>query len=156
MAVAGFVAFGALGLSPTSTTRWPPSTGVVAAVARVVAGIAALLCCCGWPRLDAPAPSAAGATPPGAAGERSWSPAARRALAVGAAVLGRRPGSTDVVDTARGGTELPRPGPTVAGVPARTRSRAVPGLTPYITPNVDFYRIDTALLVPRSTWPTWS
>ncbi|MFZ2530656.1 MAG: molybdopterin-dependent oxidoreductase, partial [Rhodococcus sp. (in: high G+C Gram-positive bacteria)] len=33
--------------------------------------------------------------------------------------------------------------------------RAVPGATPFITPNRDFYRIDTALRVPRLTTAEW-
>ena len=32
----------------------------------------------------------------------------------------------------------------------------VPGLTPYIVPNSDFYRIDTAIVVPRIDASTWS
>ena len=31
----------------------------------------------------------------------------------------------------------------------------VPGLSPYITPNTDFYRIDTALVVPQVDVETW-
>ncbi|MQY28636.1 molybdopterin-dependent oxidoreductase [Nocardia aurantia] len=32
----------------------------------------------------------------------------------------------------------------------------IPGLTPYLTPNNDFYRIDTALVVPQVSTTTWS
>jgi DMSO/TMAO reductase YedYZ molybdopterin-dependent catalytic subunit len=32
----------------------------------------------------------------------------------------------------------------------------IPGLTPYIVPNPDFYRIDTAIVVPRVDATTWS
>ena len=32
----------------------------------------------------------------------------------------------------------------------------IPGLTPYIVPNADFYRIDTAIVVPRVDASTWS
>jgi DMSO/TMAO reductase YedYZ molybdopterin-dependent catalytic subunit len=31
----------------------------------------------------------------------------------------------------------------------------VPGLTPYVTPNADFYRVDTAFVVPRVTADSW-
>ncbi len=75
-----------------------------------------------------------------------------------AASLGRRLGSTDVVDTARAATELPPvpTGSTAASVPAtNTPSLAVPGLSPYITPNVDFYRIDTALSTPQVDVEDW-
>ncbi len=70
---------------------------------------------------------------------------AGRALQAGAAV----------VNTARARVVLP---------PAATRAPAIPagadlgisGLTPYITPNEDFYRIDTALQVPRIDPVDWS
>ncbi|GAB3073787.1 sulfite oxidase [Intrasporangium mesophilum] len=32
----------------------------------------------------------------------------------------------------------------------------IPGLTPYVVPNADFYRIDTAIVVPRVDASTWS
>ncbi|MGH9132628.1 MAG: molybdopterin-dependent oxidoreductase, partial [Ilumatobacteraceae bacterium] len=47
----------------------------------------------------------------------------------------------------------PRPAST-AVVPA-SPSFAVPGLSPYITPNTDFYRIDTALVVPQVDAAGW-
>ncbi|MCU1538517.1 MAG: oxidoreductase molybdopterin binding protein [Humibacillus sp.] len=44
-------------------------------------------------------------------------------------------------------------GPAVA-VPAAADLK-IPGLTPYIVPNADFYRIDTAIVVPRLDAATW-
>jgi DMSO/TMAO reductase YedYZ molybdopterin-dependent catalytic subunit len=75
-------------------------------------------------------------------------------LAAGAAVLGRRFGRTDVVERARQSTTLPdatsaTPAPTMGGIPD------VPGLSPYVTPNDDFYRIDTALMVPQVDVASW-
>jgi DMSO/TMAO reductase YedYZ molybdopterin-dependent catalytic subunit len=75
-------------------------------------------------------------------------------LAAGAAVLGRRLGRSDVVESVRAATDLPTPvtqAPVAAGeIPA------VPGLSPFITPNADFYRIDTALVVPRVDVADWA
>jgi DMSO/TMAO reductase YedYZ molybdopterin-dependent catalytic subunit len=50
--------------------------------------------------------------------------------------------------------DLPEPVSTAPPVPAGA-SLAVPDLTPLVTPNERFYRIDTALLVPRPNLATW-
>src|SRR5262249_24583312 len=74
-------------------------------------------------------------------------------LAAGAAVLGRRLAGSDVVESARSATDLPAP---ATAVPVPGAMPAVPGLSPFITPNADFYRIDTALVVPQvdvARWP---
>ncbi len=52
------------------------------------------------------------------------------------------------------GVELPEPVKTVP-LPA-SQPFTVPGLSPYVTPNADFYRIDTALFVPRVSADGWS
>ncbi|GAJ82120.1 putative sulfite oxidase [Nocardia brasiliensis NBRC 14402] len=55
----------------------------------------------------------------------------------------------------RAAVELPQPSapeaPVAPGVDLR-----VPGLTPYLTSNSDFYRIDTALIVPQVSKDDWS
>ncbi|WP_019876893.1 molybdopterin-dependent oxidoreductase [Sporichthya polymorpha] len=48
---------------------------------------------------------------------------------------------------------LPRPASPAP--PVRRADFSIPGLTPYFTPNDDFYRIDTALVVPRLSHETW-
>lgn len=57
-----------------------------------------------------------------------------------------------------GGLDAPLPSgvpsPSVAALPAGT-SLDVAGLTPIVMPNQDFYRIDTALLVPRVDVDGW-
>jgi DMSO/TMAO reductase YedYZ molybdopterin-dependent catalytic subunit len=50
---------------------------------------------------------------------------------------------------------LPRPSVPAPAVPAAV-SVDVPGVTPFITPNADFYRIDTALTVPRVGVEDWT
>ncbi len=54
---------------------------------------------------------------------------------------------------AQGGT-IPAPLETAAPLPAGA-SLDVPELSPLVVPNADFYRIDTALLVPRPDIATW-
>jgi len=62
---------------------------------------------------------------------------------------------TRATDAARALFTLPAP--TVPGVPTPAgASFAIDGLSPVITPNADFYRIDTALSVPRLDPSTWT
>ncbi len=70
-----------------------------------------------------------------------------------AAVLSRRVRSSTVVETARAEIELPTAS-TVA--PPVENAFELPGLTPAITPNEDFYRIDTALVIPQVDVSNWS
>ncbi len=83
----------------------------------------------------------------------------RRVLAGGgaavAAFLGAQLGAGGSgASQARAQVTIPpvaQPPPGIEGT-----SVAVPGVTPYIVPNEDFYRIDTALVVPRLDTATWS
>jgi DMSO/TMAO reductase YedYZ molybdopterin-dependent catalytic subunit len=56
--------------------------------------------------------------------------------------------------TGGGPVALPSPDPGVGPVPDAA-DLAVDGLTPIVVPNGDFYRIDTALVVPRIDPETW-
>lgn len=51
--------------------------------------------------------------------------------------------------------ELPRPARALGEVPAGARA-PVDGISPLLTPNDEFFRIDTALTVPRVDLDTWS
>ncbi len=53
-------------------------------------------------------------------------------------------------------TDAALPVPTEAVAAPSSGTYSVPGLTPYITPNADFYRIDTALRSPRVDASSWS
>ncbi len=74
------------------------------------------------------------------------------------AVLGgwaaRTAGMTFGAAQARSGLRLPAPSRPSTPVPAGADLR-VPGLTPYVTPAADFYRIDTALSVPAIDPTDW-
>ena len=73
--------------------------------------------------------------------------------AASAAVLGRRLRSSSSAEATRRSVAIPRPAssrPAPASQPF-----TVPGLSPYITPNTDFYRIDTALVIPQVDVETW-
>lgn len=50
---------------------------------------------------------------------------------------------------------LPQPVESLPPLPASVQA-PVPGMTPFITPNTDFYRIDTAVIVPQVTAEEWT
>ncbi|TNM66967.1 oxidoreductase [Streptomyces sp. NP160] len=76
--------------------------------------------------------------------------------AAAAAAAGRALGSAArSAVAARSALRLPAPATPASPVPAGV-SNGVAGTTPYLTPNADFYRIDTALTVPSIDPATWS
>ena len=87
---------------------------------------------------------------------------AASAFAVTAGAAGKSLRGRSSVDVAR--TQIQLPTPTNVAVPAASpaslqgpgkASFPVDGLTPYLMPNGDFYRIDTALTVPHIDVTTW-
>lgn len=79
--------------------------------------------------------------------------AAAGALAAVSGSVGRVVGSRRRdVSASRAAVKLPPPLASAAPVPEQL---TVPGLTPFVTPANDFYRIDTALVVPRVAAETW-
>ena len=104
----------------------------------------------------------AGTAPPatsaGGAGRRSFLVlASATALATVATGVGGRllSGARQAVGAARSALRLPapaRPAPALADA----TSVGVDGVAPFVTPNADFYRIDTALRVPQIDPATWS
>jgi len=82
----------------------------------------------------------------------------RRALVfigagVGAVVGVRLSQGAGTANEARADLALPTPGTPPPDVSAA--QLPVPGISPYVVPNKDFYRIDTALVVPRLDVRTW-
>ncbi|MGI9053490.1 MAG: molybdopterin-dependent oxidoreductase [Ilumatobacteraceae bacterium] len=200
--VAGFVAFGLVGLlSFLSDPQGTTSTGVIASILAVLAGSLALVALLRVaPRTRVPIAAGPGtgldAGPVGRPGAGVPSTTSRRTFvmtagvlaagAAGVAVLGRRLGTSDVVDTARSSTVLPRAralntvpstvvAPDTTGAPPGTTAPApgttgapmtegtpptdvmltIAGLSPYVTPTANFYRIDTALSMPQIDVATW-
>jgi DMSO/TMAO reductase YedYZ molybdopterin-dependent catalytic subunit len=74
------------------------------------------------------------------------------ASAASTAAIGRRLRSDTGSESARRRITIPRAS-SAASVPSDVL--AVPGLTPYVTPNADFYRIDTALTIPQVDLSSW-
>ncbi|MFK4851562.1 molybdopterin-dependent oxidoreductase [Microbacterium sp. ZW T6_19] len=59
------------------------------------------------------------------------------------------------VETIRSALRLPKPAAAAPQVP-QAAELGIPGLAPVVTPNADFYRIDTALIVPQVDPADWS
>ncbi|WP_417563443.1 molybdopterin-dependent oxidoreductase [Microbacterium sp.] len=78
--------------------------------------------------------------------------AAGLAAAVGGTLL---QAGARTAQAARAALRLPRPAQTAAPIPAGADLQ-IAGLSPVVTPNADFYRIDTALLVPQVDPAQWS
>ncbi|MFI9553374.1 molybdopterin-dependent oxidoreductase [Nonomuraea endophytica] len=88
----------------------------------------------------------------------------RRRLLVGAAggvvvagastFLGRAWSGSEAIDAARGGVTLPKAATPAAPLPQGVDFR-LNGLTPFVTKNRDFYRVDTALILPRIDPKEW-
>ncbi|WP_194826496.1 molybdopterin-dependent oxidoreductase [Nocardia sp. XZ_19_231] len=82
--------------------------------------------------------------------------AATGVLAIGAGLAGRLfGGARHDVTAERATVELPGAAAPLPDL-APDADLRVPGLTSYITPNSDFYRIDTALIVPQVSTDSWS
>jgi DMSO/TMAO reductase YedYZ molybdopterin-dependent catalytic subunit len=76
------------------------------------------------------------------------------ALAVGGAGAGQALLSRFNVSAARSGITLPAPAVTGPRPPAGAQL-AVPGISPFTTPDGSFYRVDTALSLPQVPPETW-
>ncbi|MFB6615472.1 molybdopterin-dependent oxidoreductase [Streptomyces sp. NPDC085524] len=77
-------------------------------------------------------------------------------LSAGVGYAGRRLGAygSSGATASRADFVLPRPTVPAPPVPAGADLH-VPGISPFITPNPDFYRVDTALVVPRVDADDW-
>ncbi|MGW0193132.1 molybdopterin-dependent oxidoreductase [Nonomuraea sp. NPDC003201] len=75
-------------------------------------------------------------------------------VAIGGAMLGQALGGRRAVDAARVRVTLPRPAIPARPIPAGADLH-IRGLSPFITNNRDFYRVDTALVVPQVDPNSW-
>ena len=149
----GFAAFGllALGAGLRDPLAAPVTTLIVA-----VAAVAVALLVLNWLLGIAARREAAPVAEMPAWGRRRFlvNSAAVIGVAAGSGVLGRvlldrgRLGAVPQVGT------IPPPSSTAPPLPDGV-SLPVPGVSPIVTPNERFYRIDTALLVPRPNVDTW-
>jgi len=162
VASAGFWVFAALGfLASLTSPTTSPTTAIIVALVAALVGTQTLSFLLGTAGAGRTATTTAGA----AAGPE-WSRRSFVLQAAGiavassaAAVVGRRllengvNGLLPSGGTGTATTTLPRAA-TVATIPAGA-DLSTPGLSPLVVPNDEFYRIDTALIVPSVDVDTW-
>ncbi|RMI91906.1 molybdopterin-binding oxidoreductase [Streptomyces sp. ZS0098] len=167
LGAAGVLLFGAVGAA--AAVSRPDSTSLTDAVPSVVgAVVGALLLHVLVGRLTPARRSPASGAATGEAGNhllpaagwdrRGFVLAAASAAAASAAVgaVGRSLTASRGQDAvaSRRTVVLPSPGSPAQPVPRGARLR-VQGISPFITPNTDFYRVDTALVVPKVDATAW-
>ncbi|MEV6358639.1 molybdopterin-dependent oxidoreductase [Streptomyces hydrogenans] len=156
---AGVLLFGVVGAAAALSR--PDSTGTGDALPSVAGAVAGALTLYLLATEAAP-----GLVPDGADGQAGTGAWSRRRFftaagvaavaAVSAGALGRyfagRQGQGAVAS--RDSLVLPEPASPAPAVPAGVQLK-VPGITAFTTPNSDFYRVDTALTVPKVDAGTW-
>jgi len=80
--------------------------------------------------------------------------AATAGAAAVAGLAGRLLAERSSVASARSALRLPKPVETVAGLPPGV-NLDIPGLTPFVTSNNNFYRVDTAIVLPQVAPSSW-
>jgi DMSO/TMAO reductase YedYZ molybdopterin-dependent catalytic subunit len=155
---AGIALFGVVGVAAALTR---PGAAVAAALPSLVGAAAAALVL--WALVVGPLSGTARPSAGDEAARVDGGGGRRRFLAtvgglVGGAVvvggLGRLLSSRRDVSAAREALRLPAPASPAPPVPVAA-DLDLPDLAPFVTPNPDFYRIDTALVVPRVDPRTW-
>lgn len=159
---AGVLLFGAVGA--VAALSRPDSEGPADALPSIVgAVVGALLLYHLVGRLPSRSAAPAGEPPSEENGEPGWdrrafvvTATAAAAASAGALVVGRTLGaaSGQSAVASRDKVVLPRPQSPAAPVPRGAQVR-IPGVSPFITPNGSFYRVDTALVVPKVDATTW-
>jgi DMSO/TMAO reductase YedYZ molybdopterin-dependent catalytic subunit len=75
-------------------------------------------------------------------------------VAVVAGLAGRLLAERGSVASARSALRIPKPAQTVPGLPPGV-NLDIPGLTPFVTSDTDFYRVDTAIVLPQVDPSSW-
>ncbi len=161
--ISGVVLFVALGAAAAITRPGASAVNLVPSLVGGLVGVAALvlLVRAGTRTRTRPAP-ADRATPTSAEPVvNRWDRRAFLASGAGVAVLALAGGGIAKLLARRAGVEdsraavrLPAPASKATPLPAGTDLR-LPGLTPFTTANADFYRVDTALIVPQVSTADW-
>ncbi|CAL9556697.1 Protein-methionine-sulfoxide reductase catalytic subunit MsrP [Streptomyces sp. enrichment culture] len=166
---AGVLLFGAVGAAAAVGRPDTGGTGALPSVVGAAAGAGALYLLAGRLAPTRGAHTAGGDAPeggpqPGTSGERT--PFDRRgfvlaatgtaAATAGAGLLARALTASDTARAAasREAVALPAPASKAPPLPPGADLR-LPGMKPFITPNDAFYRVDTALTVPRPDAGAW-
>ncbi|WP_413760263.1 sulfite oxidase [Streptomyces sp. MMBL 11-3] len=162
---AGVLLFGVVGAAAALSR--PDSAGFTDALPSVVGALVAaglLYLLIGRLRTPATAPASSGTAPEeSSASEPGWdrrgfvvAATAVAAASAGTGLLGRSlsgSASRDAV-ASRADVVLPVPDSRAQPVPKGAGLR-IAGISPFMTPNGDFYRVDTALVVPKVDATSW-
>ncbi len=162
LGVAGVLLMGAVMVASVVTRASVKPLDAVPTLLGTLAGLAVLRLLVSrlWrlqPFPDAPADVAAKEPERPATSRRAFfASTAVAAAAAGIAATGGRllSAARSNVAQARASLRLPVPAKAAAALPGGLQS-ATPGVTPWLTPNGDFYRIDTALSVPEINAAEW-
>jgi len=174
--MAGLGVFAAVGLTAAATRPTATVTSLLptlAATAAAVAVLRMLIPLVGPPALTAARPAvsfdpvtaadpAVEAGPeaedlePTQPGRRSFlaAGAVTAGIAAGAGLAGRLLAERSSVASARRSLRIPKPAGTVPALPSGVNFD-IPGLTPFVTSNTSFYRVDTALVLPQVDPSSW-
>jgi DMSO/TMAO reductase YedYZ molybdopterin-dependent catalytic subunit len=156
---AGIALFGLVGLAAAVTRHGAGVAAALPAILGAGAGAATLWRLMRWlPETVEPAAGAGGPVAIGVGGDRrSFLRGAGVAIAAAAVAgyIGRSLSARESVRLARTEVTLPLPGGAAPPLPAGAELN-LPGLSRYTTSNADFYRIDTALVVPQVDPTTWT
>jgi DMSO/TMAO reductase YedYZ molybdopterin-dependent catalytic subunit len=162
--VAGIGIFGVLGfLAIAKDTFGGVISGFLIATSSVLAGVATLAVLLDKARVDSTETEQRAETPIDPAASRrafiGWAGAIAAVVAAGGAAAQGLRGRSSVA-AARAAVEITPVG-TAEDIAAQVAAAeanpiaAIPGITPIVVPNNDFYRIDTALLVPQVDPANW-
>jgi DMSO/TMAO reductase YedYZ molybdopterin-dependent catalytic subunit len=153
----GYIGLGVLTAIGVATALTRPTATVAWALPSVVAGLAGLgaFIALARPMAQGPSPEAEGEAPVGFDRRRFLRSAlALSATAAASGAVGRYWGQRLQAEAGRASLKIPPPAspakPLAAGVQLN-----VGGISPFYTPNNTFYRVDTALLVPRIQLNDW-
>lgn len=155
----GFLVAGVLGLLGATCAALRPDAGLLDVLPSLLGAATAGAVYRLLSRIAARAAAAGTSTPtPPLPMERRWFLLATGATVVAAAAAaggGRAiQGYRFRAAASRAAVRLPRPARPARPLPS-TADLRVPGLSPFVTPNRDFYRIDTALVIPQVPAESW-
>ncbi len=169
--MAGLAVFAAVGLTAAATRPTATAASLLPTLAATAAAAAVLLALIPLlrPRAVA-APRSASYDPVTGSGEADSAEAgepggprrrsflvtgvATAGVAAGAGLAGRLLAERGSVASAQKALRIPRPAITAQALPAGV-DLGLPGLAPFVTPDADFYRVDTALVLPQVDPSSW-
>ncbi|WP_169790634.1 molybdopterin-dependent oxidoreductase [Streptacidiphilus carbonis] len=165
---AGVLAFGLLGAVSAMSRPDAQRFDAVPSVIGAVVGAAVLFLLAGRLTVQPEAPSwqDGGNGPDDSGRDAAGSEFDRRgfvltalsasAVSLGAGLLGQKLNAvgTEKAAASRAAISIPTPRASTSAAPVGVDLK-VPGLSPFITPNPSFYRVDTALVVPTVDANTW-